>query len=225
MRITELTGYKDNPIYKQAKQDIGIVDPQEMGDYNDPDGKPFDKFYNYIQQHGFKRLGTGTFANVYEKPGYPWVFKLFKDDDPYIWYYKYCRANQNNPHVPRIKGNLIKISDDTFCVRMEKLTPYPETPEYKKLYDHIRYALYQLLDDAYSGVIDPLGWQPNEKEIIRRQEALHFLKHTYPQLYKVLVDLANHGTDWDLDLHDNNLMLRGNTIVITDPIAHTSLGF
>jgi len=222
MRIQELTGYKNNPIMQRAKQDVGDIDPSTMYDLDEP---AFDKFFKYLEQHGFKRLGYGTFANVYEKPGYPWVFKLFKDDDPYIWYYKYCRANQNNPHVPKIKGNLIKVSDDTFCVRMEKLTPYPETPEYKKLYDHIRYTLFKMMDDAYTGIRNPHGWQPSQKELVMRQEAQDFIKQKYPQLYKVLDALANHGTDWELDLHAQNLMLRGDTVVITDPIAHTSLGF
>ena len=183
MKITELTGYKDNPIYKQAKQDVGNaqMDPQDRW-------AGFDQFTNYLKQHGFARLGQGSFANTYEKPGYPYVFKLFKADPAYLWYFNYCKQHQDNPHVPKIKGNLIKISDDTFCVRMEKLTPCR---------DH---ALAKTLRAATS-----------------RRDSLNQLTKTYPQMVAILNDITK--TQYVTDLSVANIMMRGNTPILTDPLA------
>lgn len=239
MRIDELTGYKDNPIYKQAKQDVGDVDPENMYNDDDEEQEPFNKFFRFIEQHGFERLGHGTWSNAYEKPGYPWVFKLFKDDPAYLWYYKFCKANQNNPHVPKIKGGLIKISNDTFCVRMEKLEPWPDTPEYKQLYVMMYIALYKVesaplvnkthqtfrvlysRNGEHKQRIEkrPFQHSVTPEQARKEQEAEDFLKQHYPQLLPILDAIAEHNSSFRTDLHQGNIMLRGNTPVITDPVA------
>ena len=239
MKLKELTGYKDNPIYKQAKQDVGDVNPDDMYSSDDEEQEPFNKFYAYLQQHGFERLGYGTWSNAYEKPGYPWIFKLFKDDPAYLWYYKFCKANQNNPHVPRIKGNLIKISNDTFCVRMEKLDPWPNTPEYKHLFDMMFVTLRKienapLVNKTHQTVRVIYKQDGKNKERIEKQpfqysikpehakkqeEAEQYIQQHYPQLLPILDAVAEHNSSFTTDLHRGNIMMRGNTPVIIDPVA------
>jgi|694.fasta_scaffold142870_3 hypothetical protein len=51
------------------------------------------------------------------------------------------------------------------------------------------------------------------------QEAENFLKQHYPQLLPILDAVAEHNSSFRTDLHQGNIMLRGNTPVITDPVA------
>ena len=124
MKLNELTGYKSNQLYQDAKNNFKNQPPSDTSmklDYNRYD--QFIKWNNYMIAHGFKHLGEGNFASVYEHPSYPWVFKVFKNDSGYMHFFQYAKANQNNPNLPKIKGNFIKINDNTFAIRLEKLKP------------------------------------------------------------------------------------------------------
>ena len=51
---------------------------------------------------------------------------------PYIKYFNYAKRNQNNPNIPRIKGSYIRIGNDAYVVRLEKLQEI-SGEQYKKL--------------------------------------------------------------------------------------------
>ena len=127
MRIEELSGYRDNE-YMQGAKDIFKQRP-DVVDPLDPNKSSLEyapyyqmgEFGKFLATKGFKQLGAGAFAGVWEHPSYPWVFKVFKNDEAYKTYFAWCRKKQGNPNVPKIKGGLIKINDETFAIRMEKL--------------------------------------------------------------------------------------------------------
>ena len=126
MKITELTGYRGNAIYRTAKN---VFKDKEPGERYSPGYSTMNRmrvFTEYLERYGFVRLGHGTYGTVYEKAGYPWVFKIFKNDPAYLYYVKYSKASQANANVPRIKGHTIAINADTYAVRMEKLSPPDE---------------------------------------------------------------------------------------------------
>lgn len=202
MRLGELTGYKDSGYHPVAKQ----VFKNPTGDEN-PNRSEFSrefqlqKWTQFLEQKGFKHLGSGQFGGTYEKPGYPWVFKVFKNDPAYLYYFKYIRTHQNNVNVPKIKGNVIKINEDTFAVRLEKLTPIPN-----ELYYHL-YA-------AVRAMVQTEGVRDIHKDTVK---FLATFKKEYPGVFSVVTDMMK--LPWRLDLGKANIMMRGNVPVIVDPIA------
>jgi hypothetical protein len=195
MKITELTGYRGNAIYRTAKS---VFKDKEPGERYSPEYSTRNRmqvFTEYLERYGFVRLGHGSYGTVYEKSGYPWVFKIFKNDPAYLYYVKYIKDNQANANVPRIKGHTIAINDDTYAVRMEKLSPPDED-----IIEDLEYM---------AGILSlSLGERPVDVEPIIE---------AYPGIYKIFTDLIQSG--YRLDVHEDNIMMRGNVPVITDPVA------
>ena len=200
MRIDELIGYKENPIYKQAQT---LFDPNNVDydNYNGNRSRRVNKLKNFkifLEDHGFTLLGSGSFGAVFEKPGYPWVFKIFHQDDAYMTFLKYAITHQSNPNLPKINGKILKINDSTYAIRMEKLTSFVSGKQQSE--DTL------ILND----VLERYRFRAENK----KDES--WLNTTYPGIANALRDLMK--TDWHLDLHDENIMMRGNVPVLIDPI-------
>lgn len=194
MRIQELSPYKSNPVYQQAKSTFAQVSGEKDR------GEKLRNFTQYLEQHGFKKLGQGTYGATYESPKYPYVFKVFNNDSGYKTYLDYVLKNQNNPNVPKIKGTYIKINDDTYAVRMEKLKALP-----------IGFGEHE--------VIDALDTHNRHRPLSPEKEEL--LKTKYPGIYKIVKDLPviGKGHGLDFNAYNDNILFRGNVPVITDPLA------
>ena len=82
---------------------------------------------NLMAMHDFHPIGAGGFATVYENDEYPFVLKVYVDsssDRPgYKQWIDWCRNNQHNPFVPKIKGKTIRIVESIYATRLEKLYP------------------------------------------------------------------------------------------------------
>ncbi len=194
--------YRTMPAYQSAKAafepttDLTLTPKlrRQAGDI------ALDKFNNYMADNGFTKLGQGAFGAVYEKPGYPWVFKLFANDAAYLAWINYVVKNQSNEHVPKLKGKPFRINDGVFAVRMEKLKRMPDTWWDDPLLDKV----------VYGGITT------------QNKEELKELGHE--DLAKVLVDIhhlahGNINNDWNTDMHGGNIMMRGDIPVITDPLV------
>ena len=207
MKIYELSGYKSNPhyqtansIFKNPDANSNALSKYEM-EYDREN--QLEKWQKYMTDHGFKYLGSGFFAGVYEHPNYPWVFKIFKDDPGYMHYFKYVKANQHNENLPKIKGNFIKINDTTYVIRVEKLTPMTNTffnNEFNNIVPIIRLLARRDIKDLDHDY----------------QQIILDFKQKYPGIFSVFYDMAK--SDFLLDLGPRNMMMRGNTPVVTDPI-------
>lgn len=206
MRVSEITSYKNNPIYQKA---TSLFSPDAIEKAPIPDWMrqvnrrqhQFEVFTNYLEQHGFRPLGKGAFAVVYEKEGYPWVFKIFNNDLMYLKYLRWVKLNQNNPHVPKIKGNLIKINNQTFLIRMEKLD-----------------KLSLPRDTNLSRLVSILSKSTNVRNPDHMpEEDQMFLEDHYPDMMDVLrsISTIRNAT---IDIHDENIMMRGNVPVLVDPV-------
>lgn len=200
MKIYELTPYKFNPIFTTAKDTFSAEPP--IFDRTAHRYENLKKFTEFLADYGFKLVGKGSFGAVYEKPGYPWLFKLFTDDTPYEKYIRWVIAHQNNPHVPKIKGGLIKINDKTFVVRMEKLKPF-------------NFMSSNLNLSTLSNIL----FNNDFNELSSNQKA--WIKSRFPQLPEVInaiekIIASDYGID--VDIHSDNIMLRGDVPVITDPL-------
>ena len=200
MKLSDLfeRHYRNLPAYQTAKAAFEPTTNPELtskerriaGDAG------LDKFNAYMDENGFKQLGQGAFGAVYEKPGYPWVFKVFNNDPAYLAWINYVANNQSNEHVPKIKGKPFRINDGVFAVRMEKLSPFRDSP----IADAV---LYGQTNEYNKENLTRLG----HTDVIPVLNAIQHL--AYGDLTK----------DWRVDLHIGNVMMRGDIPVITDPIV------
>jgi hypothetical protein len=193
MRINELTGYRSHPAYKQARSTFDDTTDKWAMQTRRKD--KLEQFRTFLEQNGFKFIDKGSFGAVFERPGYPWVFKIFTRDPAYLHFVKYAMAHQGNPHLPRIKG-IIKINDDTYAVRMERLSPIPlgTEPAMSLIRKIVGIDSYGDLSDADAAWIDK----------------------TFPGISAFFKSFPLRDFEYDLRLQ--NFMQRGNTMVIVDPI-------
>lgn len=191
--ITELGAYKNKGYYPVAKN--------VFGNNNIHSFEEFDKF---LKGKGFVKLGNGEKGWVYEKPGYPWVFKIFKNDPAYEYYFSYIKKNQMNPSIPKVRGGMVKIVDGVYMVRLEKLTDISDEL-YDMIYDTIRYMKVYNSYPMFSSMRREINGMVKK------------LKKSYPGLYKVIIDMMKSG--YKLDINPGNIMMRGNVPVLVDAIG------
>jgi hypothetical protein len=202
MRLTELTGYKNNPNYREL-----LKSPS------------FAKFAKLAIRQGWKLYGHGFNGAVLKHPNRDWVYKVFSDQgDPASGYYGYvvwAAHNQNNPFVPRV-GKTVKIpgtahqphpagSKDLYVVRIELLSPAngKNDPRFEKYIDP-RYNR----DETDHGDLD------QDEELTLYDHAMSSLFH-YDKNFRQVWEFASDQLDLDID----NVMFRGNQLVLTDPMA------
>jgi len=197
MRVNEITG-----VQRIKQSHVGVA-AKGLGD-TDPNNytkkeNAWQHFVFELEELGFTKLGRGAYGVVFEKPGYPWVFKVFNNDPGYFTYLNFARNNQNLSAVPRIKGKFIRINDNTYSVRMEKLYPVN------------RDELHNLLETLrqFFKTDDPVGYQ----------DQIDKLNEEYPDIAAVMERLTKLGKFY-IDLHSDNIMQRKDgSLVITDPLV------
>lgn len=128
MRLTELTGYKKDPIYNILQNSTNAEELQDN-----------------LEANGFKKyvIGTGLYSSVLSRPNLDYVVKIFSNDPGYEKYLSYIIKYQNNPHVPKMRGKIISVNPRFKVVRLEKLRPYiMGVTKDDRYYDAIRKYIY-----------------------------------------------------------------------------------
>jgi hypothetical protein len=150
---------------------------------------------------GYEKIGTGTWGDVYSKPGDSLVLKLFHPgDQAYTDFVTLALQHQNNPHFPKFHGKMMKVTDDYNAVRMEKLTPNTSK------------ELAEVLED-YLNVLSGAGQYVSKTKLW----PLLLKNPKLKEACKIIAEkiLKTHY----LDLQPQNIMMRGNTVVFTDPVS------
>lgn len=190
MKINELVGYKSKPEYQVFKNP-----PTDRGNYPDVQMAAIAEKLNNM---GYKKynIGSGYYGQVYARPEDNFVVKIFRHDVGYTKFLEFIRSNINNPYVPKLKGKIIKLPNRYSIVRIEKLKKI----DYE-LFSQIEFASY---NDRNKPLIDEI----NKK---------------YPGLLDFIDQLRNEVKNSQgkigYDLHPGNMMMRGDTPVITDPFS------
>jgi hypothetical protein len=159
-------------------------------------GKELPDVSHELRELGWNRIGAGSFARVFEHPKYPLVLKIFTSKDKcYIKFLKYIQQNSTNPYLPKIRGKILKLNRDFYAVRLEKLEPVDK----------------RVWDNQY----DPMFYDFAELNFNYEKIKARYPK--YKELWKTMVDIKK-DTNCNLDIHSGNFMMRGNQIVLIDPV-------
>lgn len=196
-----------------------------------------------VKTLGIRRLGAGLFSSVFQHPVYHnVVVKVVRRvDDAYLRYAEWCMTQgTRNPWLPWIismvpvtldyeahpqygkpdpkakipKGRFLPASKftggDTFIVFMQRM----ETAYKEDIREAIDYIASTLPDDIAEEL-----YLHDEKSFLGFDQ-----EHWY--------EIAKHTTDGHLaafaqravaegfdDIHDGNVMMRGNQLVFVDPVA------
>jgi len=231
MKIAELKGYKNEPLYKSARK---LFDPEKLkadqevikratelahiesgvahrdpvarrmlslGSEIDARARALTAFNRQLKKYGFEKLGQGKSGLAFVHPNYPLACKIFNKDSGYMDFLKYAQSHQSNPHIPKFKGKMLKINEDTFVVRMERLNKIKKT----KLFNSL---IHELISFS----------QKDEFEYDLNKNNLPVLAEKFPSILELIKDLFTHFPDSISDLHSNNFLQRDDgTIVLIDP--------
>lgn len=192
-----------------------------------------------LQKNGYKRLGKGSYATVWARKDEPFCLKLFDSGD--YAYTKYLRLIERvrNVHFPQIKGKLIKINDNYYAVRMERLEKLDESNiklikyilQYFDLYKELIHLQQQYYDETQYGqkiykTKNKATYAGTGQKINYIRTKLQNFEEYYPELAEALRLIADYISQGILDIDyngsDGNIMQREDgTLVITDPVSYT----
>ena len=161
---------------------------------------------NFLEDNNFKKKGEGVFSSVYADDSHKVVIKINKGniDESYIKFANFCRK-ENSPHLPKL-GKIRKFGD-YYVLAMERL----ETSNSNNFRDMCNWIekVSTVIGDSLKtkqSILDaevPVVYEPQKEGII-----------------KIIKDMKSLlDSDIGFDLHDGNIMLRGNTIVLIDSIS------
>ena len=187
----------------------------------------------------FKPLGGGLFAKVYGHDSGV-VYKFWAKDTAYEKYVEYCLKNQSNPFIPKFSSKIKTLTvffkrpasfpDKIKYVKMEKLAPYRN--QYLPGTDSPYYSVLKLLvsevenDESFETVVSDITRFSKKGSIASVRKSYENLLEEQPlklikELFDTLVDIHKHVGKLN-DLHNENIMMRGDQLVILDPAAVAS---
>lgn len=152
---------------------------------------------------GYTQLGKGSQGVVYQKPGSPYVLKLFNSNDEAYANFIGLALRNPNPHFPKFFGKRVMVTPNYFAIRTEVLKPSTGREEEVGLID--RYII-QMRD--YGAVYDEVYTYMNAPANVELKAACD-----------VVSKFLKQNSDFFCDVHPPNVMLRGNTLVLTDPMG------
>ena len=181
-----------------------------------------------LRKAGWEVLGAGMDGAVAEHPSKPYVLKLFVSNSAYVPFVHYVQTHQSNPHLPRFNRYVKKVPGTHLSyVRMEKLKNLDEDQVIETHPGEVL-SLYTIAR-VYGQWVEPAFVRPllarlelarlpqlNEIENVCREKNIQPPSQGWLQAVTDLVMMSqSQHLGWDL--HLNNVMLRGSTLVITDP--------
>lgn len=175
---------------------------------------------SWLQERDFEEIGKGLASIVFSSKTENFVVKINKGyiDSGYINFVEFCGKNKGNKHLPKL--GKIKKYDDWYIIFIEKLQPV--TNEFffsfnfyeflNKLVDFYQYVRPDnfTFDQILNSVINSFKEHPIKiDDQIRNQ---------LNDIVKLLFEFKKKYGYSKLDLHCNNFMMRGDTIVVIDPM-------
>ena len=156
------------------------------------------------------------------------IIKVGTDmEDPWLTYYsEIIKPMQGNPFVPKVYSFYHDDDNNYFVCQMERLTDldsfyYDTKVDAKKVTKAIKQLILQSIDD--SEFADICRVNPSIINTDEQISQLIAVIHSLRERTEVLEhdDQGEYPADAKrLDLHEGNIMFRGNTPIIIDPWCH-----
>ena len=188
----------------------------------------WDDIRDELRKQGIKSIGMGRYGEVFHKPDWNYVIKVFESDDAYLDYVNFCITN-NNPHFPKFikkpksfhqfHKRLHHSSKMLQIVKMELLAPLKDHWYSDNLENICNLIFRENIKNVviYDDDITKPKMYDNIEDIINDNNNKPQLR----ELISALVQIKNKFNSYILDIHSENLMQRKDgTIVITDPIVN-----
>ena len=190
-----------NEIINESEVLDEITRPDTMGDAQ-----------AILEKAGYEKYGSGWYAMVYAKPGADHVLKLFSVSDRSYPEFVNMTIQRPNTHFPKFKGKMMKVTNEYYAIRMEMLTRYGEAPGDGPILKMIQNYIYGYATYGRSYSDNIRG-----QEVIKEIDQVEEMQPGIKKACELIADMIANG-NVGLDLHHNNLMMRGKTIVFTDPV-------
>lgn len=189
-----------------------------------------ERLQNYVKRLkklGIKRLGGGSFANVFQHPTLPdVVVKLLVENDwGYEQYVKFSQKNPANKYVPKILQ--VVNADQAFdkkheadvenlrLIFMEKLQPALDD-DYLEFANDCSATLYLKGNANFARMDSAINYMNSVSTWVQLST-----QKKDPQLAAlaqfIVKTRGKRGAA--LDMHSGNIMMRGNQVVVTDPFS------
>lgn len=159
----------------------------------------------FLEENNFTKEGEGVYGAVYSSAEHNIVIKIDKGsiDKPYLKFARFCKEHRT-PHLPKM--GKIRVFDNYYVLPMERLTPgkgkdFALMCAWCDMYANA--STEEESDLAYNAEF-PKQWMDQKHDIAN-------LIHELEQIIDI--------NDEYFDIHEGNIMMRGNTIVFTDPMA------
>jgi hypothetical protein len=229
--LTELTGIKKHTS-QIGPADLSAPYTTSFDQYPDIANQSV-QYRDILEQQGYKEIGVGGSGTVWQHPSRPnEVLKVFMSSDRgYDNWIKICLVNRGNPNLPRfLSANARKVTRDFKAVRTEILGPVSGDA------DGIAYQIGVLVKNcswgnAVQGPAKPSASIQDMKDYIESAAPDHNGYERFDLIKDYLVKDPNFlKVLWILttavrekkgvpDLQGANLMQRGSTLVLTDPLS------
>lgn len=197
---------------------------------------------SWLQENGYKKIGSGAYSQAWEKPGANEIVKISLAEDR-CWkvFINWSNKLKNNPHVPKkigamkeYKGTRDGKPQKFIIAVIEKLAKL--TPDYVRkaqganflglaeLYygSYIRKPTHatiynKAITDAIDDRFEDMGLM-DDPQVEKWLDANHL--NPFSKALGTIYEMAER-TGCTYDFHDENLMVRPSTgdLVILDPLA------
>jgi hypothetical protein len=169
---------------------------------------------------GLTVIGEGFYSLVIRNPTMPGVIKINKrPDDPWHHYARYSMDHSDNPMVPKVyelfqnesgtkavawMEELSRAKIET-SIGMHKVVSAVGSPEFSKTYPDAKTAKKKIKDYLTKWFAIDYGGSYNDGDLAR--------------IVSWMAEVSKTG-HFCSDCHPNNWMLRGDQLVLIDPLCH-----
>lgn len=166
---------------------------------------------DYIAK-GYKVLNRGASAMVLGSPDGREVIKVGPTNDCWLQFAERAK-HDDNPHVPKILA--LNTYGKHYLARIEHLSEVPDT--FFKNVSYLRIASWMLVYGKWKTPRDIYLARFTPGQI---KKLANDLEREDPQMADALKMVVSTKGACNYDLHPENLMKRGSTLVVSDPLTH-----
>lgn len=181
-----------------------------------------DRLIKWLEKRGWTQLGRGAYSTVLSKKGTDQVIKIGRRRDAWPEYVAWAKeAGYAGTFAPNVHAMKLYGDGSWYVARMDKLDGTISDLQWKrekaKLISNNRYEISAIL----SGRNKLLPEQRTSDILDERLDMVRadFIDEKFPGLIKFAKDFHARFKEDDIDDHLANWMMKGDQVVLTDPLT------